>query len=180
MAEVEAIAQHLLALDEDELMAQIGARSQAIETSPEAASIESLEEEVPVPRGAFDDLLNAGKNIFAPASAQAYKILCSPIGGDSDLAKELDKLMNEKTSEAAAQMTKLLAPVLVGSLGLPQSIAVMVGSLIVKKVAKGTSDFICENWKATLESSTTPSVSSPESSPIAPAEPPDTPEPSAS
>lgn len=176
MAEVEAIAQNLLALDEDDLMAQLGARSQAIEASPDAASLESLEEEVPVPRGAFDDLLKAGQNIFAPASAQAYKILCSPIGGDSDLAKELDKLMNQKTAEAASQMAALLAPVLVGSLGLPQSIAVMVGSLIVKKAAKGTSDFICENWKATLEGSTTASTDSPDSSPIAPTEPPDTPE----
>jgi hypothetical protein len=51
MAEIEAIAQNLLALDEDELMAQIGAQSQAIEASPRAASIDSLEEEVPVPRG---------------------------------------------------------------------------------------------------------------------------------
>lgn len=180
MAEVEVIAQNLMVLDEDELMAQIGARSQAIEASPRAASIESLEEEVPVPRGAFDDLLKAGKNTFAPASAQVYNLLCSSMGGNSDLAKELDKLMNEKTTEAASKMAAALTPVLVGSLGLPQSIAVMVGSLIVKKIAKGTSDFICENWKATLEGSAIPSTSSPESSLIAPTEPPDTPEPSAS
>jgi hypothetical protein len=180
MAEVEAIAQNLLALDEDELMAQIGARSQAIEASSRAASIDSLEEEVPVPRGAFDDLLRAGKNIFAPASTQAYKILCSPMGGNSDLAKELDKLMNQKTAEAATKMTAAIAPVLVSSLGLPQSIAVMVGSLIVKKVAKGTSDFVCENWKATLEGSAAAAVSTPESLQIAPSELPDTPEPSAS
>ncbi|WP_088893909.1 hypothetical protein [Leptolyngbya ohadii] len=181
MAEIEAVAQNLLALDEDELMAQIGARSQAIEASPRAASIDSLEEEIPVPRGAFDDLLKAGKNIFAPASSQAYKLLCSPIGGDSDLAKELDKLMSEKTSEAAGKMTAALAPVLVGSLGLPQSIAVMVGSLIVKKVAKGTSDLICENWKAALDGTATATAtatdaSSPESSPIAHSEPPNPPE----
>lgn len=177
MAEVEAVAQGLLALDEEELMAQIGARSQLIEDQPAAASIDSLAEEVPVPRGAFDDLLQSGKNIFAPASAQAYKILCSPIGGEGELAAELDKLMNEKTAEAAAKMTAALAPVLVGSLGLPQSIAVMVGSLIVKKIAKGTSDLICENWQATLEAAPNAAASGPESSPIAPAEPPDTPEP---
>jgi hypothetical protein len=128
-----------------------------------------------VPRGAFDDLLKAGKNVFAPAGAQAYKILCSPIGGDSELAAELDKLMNQKTADAAAKMTAAITPVLVTSLGLPQSIAVMVGSLIVKKVAKGTSDFICENWKETLEGSAT--ANTPESSPIAPSEPPDTSEP---
>lgn len=180
MAEIEAVAQNLLALDENDLMAQIGVRSQAIEASPRAASIDSLEEEVPIPRGAFDDLLKAGQNIFAPASAQAYNVLCSPIGGDSELAKELDKLMNEKTTEAATKMTAALTPVLVGSLGLPQSIAVMVGSLIVKKVAKGTSDFICENWKATLEGTAPASASSPENSPIAPSESPDTPDHSAS
>lgn len=154
MAEIEAVAQNLLTLNEEDLMAQIGARSQAIETSPSAASIDSLEEELPVPRGAFNDLLKAGKNIFAPASAQAYQLLCSPVGGDSELAAELGKLMNEKTAEAAAKMTAALTPVLVGSLGLPQSIAVMVGSLIVKKVAKGASELVCENWKSTLEGAT--------------------------
>lgn len=41
--------------------------------------------------------------------------------------------MGEKTTEAAAKMASLLAPVLVGSSGLPQSIAVLVGTLIVKK-----------------------------------------------
>jgi hypothetical protein len=173
MADVEAVAQNLLTLDEDDLMAQIGVRSQVIETSPEAASIDALEEDLPVPRGAFDDFLQAGKNVFAPASAQAYKILCSPIGGEGELAAELDKLMNQKTAEAAAKMTAALTPVLVGSLGLPQSIAVMVGSLIVKRVAKGTSDVICENWKATLEGAVDPAESTPENSPIAPSEPPD-------
>jgi hypothetical protein len=152
MAEVEAIAQGLLVLDEEDLMAQIGARSQVIESNPDAASIESLEEEIPVPRGAFDDLLQAGQNIFAPASAQAYTLFCSPLGGASgELAAELNQLMTQKTTDAAAKMAAAIAPVLVGSLGLPQSIAVMVGSLIVKKIAKGTSDFVCENWKASLE-----------------------------
>ncbi len=157
MSDIQSIAQDLLELDEEELAAQIGARAEAIEASPRGAeqseleSVESLEEEIPVARGAFDDFLKAGQDIFASASLQAYKLLCSPIGGDSELAAELDKLMGEKTTEAAAKMTSLLAPVLVGSLGLPQSIAVLVGTLIVKKVAKGTSDFICENWRISLD-----------------------------
>jgi hypothetical protein len=151
MAEVEAIARNLLALDEDDLIAQIGARSQAIKTNPEAGTLESLEEEIPMPRGAFDELKKTGKDIFASASARAYNLLCSPVGGDSELAKELDKLMIEETTEAASKMAAALTPVLVGSLGLPQSIALMVGSLIVKKVARGVSNFICENWRQTLE-----------------------------
>ena len=170
MAEVEAIARGLLELDDDDLLAQIGVRDRAIAASPEAATIESLGEEIPVPRGAFDELLKAGKNVFAPASAQAYKLLCSPIGGNSDLAAQLDQLMSQKTAEAAAKMTGLLAPVLVGSLGLPQSIAVMVGTLLVKKAAKGTSDLICENWKTSLDA-TVPTSESSEAPPTVPETP---------
>jgi hypothetical protein len=172
MTAVETVARTLVELDEEELTIQLGALSQYVEANPEAATLEAIDD-VPVPRGGFDDLLNAGKTIFAPASAQAYKLLCSPIGGNGELAQELDKLMHEKTADAAAKMAAALTPVLVGSLGLPQSIAVMVGSLIVKKVAKGTSDIICENWKASLEGSTSAS-STPESSPVAPSEPPNT------
>lgn len=149
------LVQNLLELDEDELTAQLGVRAQNIEANPRAASIDSLEESAPVPRGAWDEVLKLGQNYFDPVNAQAYKILCSPIGGDGELAKELDKLMNEKTTEAAAKATTLLTPVLVGSLGLPQSLAVLAGTLIVKKIAKGFSDFTCENWKTSLEASST-------------------------
>jgi len=99
-------------------------------------------------------------NVFSSVSPKAYELFCSPIGGNTELAAELDKLMNQKTAEAAAKMTGLLAPVLVGSLGLPQSIAVLVGSLVVKKLAKGTSNLVCENWKESLPSTVSPSVGS--------------------
>lgn len=151
MVEVEAVAQKLLTLDDDELMAQLGARSQIIESSPSNASIDSLEEEVPLPRGGFDYLLKTGKNIYAPASNYAYMILCSPLGHNSDLAEELNKLMYEKTDEASAKMVAALTSVLVDSFGLPQSLAVIIGSLIVKKIARGVSDFLCENWKESWE-----------------------------
>lgn len=163
MATLETISQNLLTQDENELLAQLGARSQVVEANPTADSLDALEEGVSVPRGAFDDLLKVGKKIFVPASAQAFKLLCSPIGGDGELAAELDKLMNEKTAEAAAKMTTILTPILVGSLGLPQSLAVIVGSLIVKQLAKGISNFACENWKATL-SDPTPTNSAPTNS----------------
>ncbi|MBW4659778.1 MAG: hypothetical protein KME15_13960 [Drouetiella hepatica Uher 2000/2452] len=151
MAEVEAVARGLAELDEDDLTAQLGAVSQYVEANPEEVSVNSIED-IPVPRGAFDDLFKAGLNVFTSISPKAYNVLCSPIGGKGELAAELDKLMSAKTTEAAAKMTGLLTPVLVGSLGLPQSVAVVVGSLIVKKAAKGTSDYVCENWKANLSS----------------------------
>jgi hypothetical protein len=44
MAEVAAVAQNLLALNEDELLAQLGAQLQIVEVSPRAASLDALEE----------------------------------------------------------------------------------------------------------------------------------------
>jgi hypothetical protein len=41
--------------------------------------------------------------------------------------------------------------ILVGQLALPQSLAVLVGTLIVKKVAKVASDFTCSTSKKALE-----------------------------
>ena len=154
MAEVEALAQRLVELNEEDLTVQLGALSQYVETNPEAASIESFEE-IPVPRGAFDDLLKAGKNVFGPASSDAYKIFCSPVEGvlikDPDLAKELGKLMDQKTTEASAKATAIIAPILTGSLGLPQSLAVIVGALLVKNLAKGAANLICNTWEKNIQ-----------------------------
>jgi len=33
---------------------------------------------------------------------------------------------------------------------LPQSVAIVVGTLLVKKLAKGSSDFICTKWKQNI------------------------------
>lgn len=151
MTNVNTLIQKLQELDEDELIAQVGMRVQAIESHQErAASIESLSEPMPVPRASWDDVLKTGQNLLNQTSANTYKLMCTPIGGNGDLAKELNQVLNEKTAEAAAKATSLIAPVLVGSLGLPQSLAVLLGTLIVKKLAKGTSDFICDRWQQSL------------------------------
>lgn len=168
MTDFNAVVQKLQALDEDELIAQLGMRVQAIESDPSAASIESLEEPMPVPRASWDDVLKTGQNLLNQTSADTYKLMCTPIGGNGDLAKELNQVLNEKTAEAAAKATSLITPVLVGSLGLPQSLAVLLGTLIVKKLAKGTSDFICDRWQQSLGiSSITSPTTIPASSPAA-------------
>lgn len=104
-------------------------------------------ENLPEPRGGLEDLLKAGQNVFGPSSAGAYRVLCSDV---SDLAKELTKLMDTKTKEASTQAIALLTPILAGG-GLPQSVAIIVGTLLVKKLAKGSSDFICTKWKQNIE-----------------------------
>jgi hypothetical protein len=157
MANIDAVVQSLLELDEEELTAQVGARSQSIEIDPSTADLASLESEpIAASRASFDDLIKIGQNVFGPASSGAYNLLCSPVGGDTDLAQQIDSLMNQKTAEASAKATALLSPILAGSLGLPQSLAVVVGALVVKKLAKGTSDFVCENWKKNLAAEGTP------------------------
>ncbi|MCG8363799.1 MAG: hypothetical protein MJA27_10775 [Pseudanabaenales cyanobacterium] len=40
------------------------------------------------------------------------------------------------------------------SLGLPRSLAMVVEALLVKTLAKGTSDLICTNWQKTVEGGT--------------------------
>lgn len=153
MTNINTVVQKLQELDEDELIAQLGMRAQAFGSDPSAASIESLEEPMPVSRASLDDVLKTGQNLLNKTSADTYKLMCTPIGGDGDLAKELNQVLNEKTASAAAKATSLITPVLVGSLGLPQSLAVLLGTLIVKKLAKGTSDFICDRWQQSLGTS---------------------------
>ncbi|MDX2243725.1 MAG: hypothetical protein NW224_23840 [Leptolyngbyaceae cyanobacterium bins.302] len=156
MVDVESLAQSLAELDEENLTVQLGALSQYVESNPEAeATITSLEA-IPTPRGAFDELLQAGLDAFQSVSPGAYKILCSPVEGvlikDPALAEELRKLMDEKTTEAVAKATAIIAPILTTSgLGLPQSLTVVISALLVKKLAKGTSDLICTNWQKNLE-----------------------------
>lgn len=173
MADVDTVVQNLQALDEDELIAQLGMRASAIESDPSEASIESLEEPMPVPRASWDDVLKIGQKLLDQYSAKAYELLCTPLGGNGELAKELDQVFNEKTAEAASKATSLIAPILVSSLGLPQSLAVLLGTLIVKNLAKGTSDFVCDRWQQSLGiSSTTPPTTIPDSSPAASSQPP--------
>jgi hypothetical protein len=153
MSEIEAVARGLLELDEDDLTAKLGLLEPELNSgSRSATSIDDLID-LPVPRAGLGNLLKAGQNIFGPASAGAYKVLCSDMGDlakDSDLAKELTKLMDQKTTEASAKVAALLTPFLAGG-GLPQSLAVIVGALLVKKLAKDGSDLICTRWKNNIE-----------------------------
>ena len=67
MAEIEAVARSLAERSEDELIAQLGAISQTAEADSSAASLDSIEY-IPVPRGAFDELFQAGMHVFSSIS----------------------------------------------------------------------------------------------------------------
>ncbi len=148
MSAIETVAQDLLALDEDELTTKLGLLDQDLNAGVRGATSLNYLENLPEPRAGLEDLLKAGQNVFGPASAEAYRVLCSDVGDlvkDSDVTTELTKLMAQKTTEASTQAIALLTPILAGA-GLPQSVAIVVGTLLVKKLAKGSSDFICTKW----------------------------------
>ena len=153
MSAIETIVQDLLALDEEELTTKLGLLDQDLNAGVRGATSIDYVENLPEPRGGIEDLLKVGQNVFGPASAEAYRVLCSDVGDlvkDSDVATELTKLMAQKTTEASTQAVALLTPILAGG-GLPQSVAIVVGTLLVKKLAKGSSDFICTKWKQNIE-----------------------------
>ena len=153
MSAVETVAKGLWELDEEELTTTLGLLDQDLNAGVRGATSIDYLENLPEPRGGLEDLLKAGQNVFGPASAGAYRVLCSDVNDlakDSDLAKELTKLMDTKTTEASAQAVALLTPILAGG-GLPQSVAIVVGTLLVKKLVKGSSDFICTKWKQNIE-----------------------------
>ena len=153
MSAIETVAQDLLALDEEELTTKLGLLDQDLNAGVRGATSLNYLENLPEPRGGLEDLLKAGQNIFGPASAEAYRVLCSDVGDlvkDADVTTELTKLMAQKTTEASTQAIALLTPILAGA-GLPQSVAIVVGTLLVKKLAKGSSDFICTKWKQNIE-----------------------------
>jgi hypothetical protein len=153
MSAIETVAQDLLALDEEELTTKLGLLDQDLNAGVRGATSLNYLENLPEPRGGLEDLLKAGQNIFGPASAEAYRVLCSDVGNlvkDADVATELTNLMAQKTTEASTQAIALLTPILAGA-GLPQSVAIVVGTLLVKKLAKGSSDFICTKWKQNIE-----------------------------
>lgn len=103
-------------------------------------------------RGIVEDSLTRGKQVFAKVSPMVYRLLCNPLGDrDSDLARELTKLMDLKVDEFAKKAVGLLGPVLVQSLGIPQTLALVIATLLIKKAVSSSANLICESWKESLE-----------------------------
>ncbi|MFM1843785.1 MAG: hypothetical protein RLZZ490_2528 [Cyanobacteriota bacterium] len=152
MSEIESLAQELLLLNEEELTTKLGLLDRDLNAGVRGAASVQYLESMPEPRAGLEDLFKIGQNLFGPASAGLYKILCSDVGEvvkDSELAQQLTELMNQKNAEASAKAAALITPLLTSG-GLPQSMAVMIGALIVKKLAKGSSDFICTKWQQNI------------------------------
>lgn len=152
MAELDELVQQLLTLDEDELKTQLGMQVQGIgedlkaDTSLAALDVNTL---MAVPRGPIaDKALEVGQRLFNRVNAGAYDILCgNPFDDAGETLKQLEKALDESYAKAAG----IVAPFLVTSLGLAPAIATIIATLIIQKIAKGSSQLICDTWKKSLE-----------------------------
>lgn len=165
MAEVEALVESLWELDDDELEAQIGSRAQAIGddvagrgakgAGADPASLDSIDVGVATRAPIDQNFLNAGRRLFNWISPAAYKLLCTPLGGEGsdETMQELVKLLDQDLEKNVAKAAGMLAPFLTANLGLAPAIAALVSTLIIKRVSKEVSKFTCDAWQKTLASS---------------------------
>lgn len=181
MAEFEEVhLQSLSKLDDDTLEALLGSQVQA------EAQAKAIEDEV-AGRGArgagadsdfpedmictsvpFTTAINpkflnvVGQGFFNKINPQAYKLLCTPFGGEGSdkTMQELVKLLDEDLEKNVAKAAGMLAPVLTTSFGVAPAVAVLVSTLILRRVSKGVSKFTCDAWQKTLPSSESSETSS--------------------
>ncbi len=172
MAEVESLVESLWELDDDVLEAQLGSHVQAIEdevagrgarrAGADPASLDSIDVGVAA-RAAIDPkFLNAGRRLFNWINPAAYKLLCTPLGGEGsdETMQELVKLLDQDLEKNVVKAAGMLAPFLTANLGLAPAIAVLVSTLIIKRVSKEVSKFTCDAWQKTLPSSDVPATPS--------------------
>ena len=165
------LLQNLANLNEEELEAQLGMSAQNIggavaRGEVKKASAASTDLDIAVQKGPnWDSLKSTGQRMFSGISPNAYKLLCTPLGGEGsdETMQQLVKLLDEDLTKNAAKAAGMLAPVLTANLGLAPAIAALVSTLIIKRVSQGAAKFTCDAWQKNLELSTVPkSVPAPE------------------
>ena len=138
-------------VSEDKLLEDIGDIVRSPVVTERELEILQISKSDTEERTVFEDSITVGQRVLTELSPKAYKLLCSPIEGDNELAQELTKLMDKKTQESAKEAAEKLGYLLMGNgLGLSQRVTLMVSSVIIRKIASGTSDFICGRWEETL------------------------------
>ncbi|GET41873.1 hypothetical protein [Microseira wollei] len=155
MSETDELVQQLLDLDEDELKVQLGMHAQGMATDSRSASVASIEVQA-ASRGVFDTkALEIGQRLFDRINAGAYDILCgNPFGDSGETLQKLETALSENYAKAAG----IIAPVLVSGLGLAPAIATIIATIIVKKIAQGSSNLICETWHKSLKPAENPTA----------------------
>ena len=157
MAEIETLVESLWELDDEQLEAQIGSRAQAIGDDvafpgargalADPASLDSIEVDVATKAPIDPRLLEVGRRVFERLNPIAYELLCKPLGGEDP---ETQKILDETISQNYTKAAGMLAPVLVSGLGLAPTVATLLATLIIKKIANYAATGICETWEKNL------------------------------
>lgn len=151
MTEANELAQQIYDLDEDVLVAKLGTISEELggdltgKSAPRGVSLDAIDVDVEARAPISPAAIQAGQKVFDKINAEAYQILCTPLG-DKNTQEALDKALEENYTKAAG----ILAPALVSSLGLAPTIAALVASIIIKKISKDVAGGICSTWAKKL------------------------------
>lgn len=173
MTNTNELLQNLADLKEEDLEAQLGKSAQNIGEAvargeTRRASNASTDLAVAVEKGPVGDALkDVGQRMFNWISPAAYKLLCTPMGGEGadETMKELEKLLDEDLEKNVVKAAGMLTPFLTANLGLAPAVAALVSTLIIKRVSKGVAKFTCDAWKGSLELPAAPETATAPESP---------------
>lgn len=156
MTQANELVQKIYPLDEDVLVAKLGILAEEMggdltgKSAPRGVSVDSIDLEAGTRAAIPPGVRELGQKVFNQVNAEAYKILCTPLG-DESTRETLDKALEENYTKAAG----MLAPVLVSSLGLAPSVAAIIAALIIKRISKDIAGGICSTWEKSLNISET-------------------------
>lgn len=145
--QAESAMQSLLQSDEDQLLEQLGMRTQAItQDITKAGSFEPQVVYDAAEMGPKDALQALGRRLFRRWNKEAYKLLCGNDTDDKEQRTELTKALGIGDVAVAAALTSALVYI-----GAAPAIAAIVAAIIVKKFFAPALDEFCEIWKENLD-----------------------------
>lgn len=151
MSKIDELVEGLAGFDEEELKIKLGVYVQNLgKDLNQSGAIDSLEEmsQEAVPRGLVaDKALAMGERLLKQLNAEAYDFLCgNPFEDQGEMLQTIEAAMKDNTTKAASFIT----PILVANLGLAPTVAAIVSTLIVQKIAKSVGETICSSWGKTI------------------------------
>jgi len=152
MKDYNELVEQLLELDEESLELQLGMKLEELDSDPngtgEAATLDSIDVDVAARAPINPELLATGQKLLKRVSAGLFDLICNPLTSDPESKKVIDDVLDQQYTRAAA----LLAPMLVSALNLAPAVAVLIATLVVKKLAIAGYKELCKSWKASLPS----------------------------
>jgi hypothetical protein len=144
--EIKNALQPLLRLDEAQLLAELGLRSQSLSVEPSEAG--SYMTTFQAPQDAGDYFKNLGSRIYKRLSNEAFHLVCGIEG--AEVRENLSKALKIDS----ASVLSILTPFLIANFGIAPAVAGVVAVIIFKFVFTPVIDEIktdlCQMWQKRL------------------------------